>query len=210
MRNSTSCFVVALVAVVSLVTTGVGRDAEQRSPTPVDNQMDAGVILNEGGSASSGGDIVYGGNIVPSGYYFRPFPGYRDYDDIHLEPGPRGELVEYRVRTFGSGVTGTDAGQPYDVNLSLWTDTMGNPAFGVPDTMIPGTLCVYDEVPLGSTTLVCTVPPGISIPDGLWIRVESDQDNCGWLVASGMTLPTPRKTWLYLVSRIFFNSGTLS
>jgi hypothetical protein len=189
MLNSKWCLVIGLLAAALFVTTAVARDAEQRGSFQVDpGSGDLGVLLNEGGAVAPGGDIVYGGANTQSGYFYRPFPGYRDYDDIHLELGPRGGLLEYQVRVYGRDVPplpgSVDTG-PYDVTLSLWTSTFGDPAVGEPDTMI-GTPCIFPAVPLGaSATLVCTVPTPIAIPDGLWIGVEFNQDNCGWLIASG-------------------------
>jgi len=190
MLKSKWCLVIGLLAVALFVTTAAARDADPRGSSQVESTGEAGVILNEGGAVAAEGDVVYG-NVVSSLYYSRPFPGYRHFDDIHLQPGPHGDLVEYRVRTFGSTATGADAGLPYNVEAGLWTDVLGDPALGIPDQLIAGTQCNWVGLPVGATSiLACTVPAGITIPNGLWMGLEFNQDNCGWRIASGIHCPT--------------------
>lgn len=185
--NSKWCLAIGIL--VMLAPVAFARDVELRGSLLVDSPGFVGVVVNDGGAVATEGDVVYG-STVESGYYFRPFPGYRDYDDIHLEAGPRGDLLYYTLNVFGSSVTGSDAGSPFTATVALWTDSAGDPSAGIPDTMIPGTDCVFVDVPTGSSTLQCSVPAGISIPDGLWLSFETTTDNSGWKISDFDTCPT--------------------
>jgi hypothetical protein len=190
MRNSKWTLALAILATAVFVTSAVARDAETRQSTQAEGSgVISGVIVNEGGAAAVDGDLVYG-NVTDSGYYYRPYPGYRDYDDIHIEAGPNGNLVGYTVQVFGSTVSGSQAGSPYDVELNLWTDVLGDPAIGIPDAPIPGTQCNYVGIPTGNFILECTPGGAVALPDGLWMSVEFSTDNAGWRIADFNDCPT--------------------
>jgi hypothetical protein len=190
MRNSKWTLALAILATAVFVTSAVARDAESRGNSQIEGSgIIAGVIVNEGGAAAVDGDLIYG-NANNSGYYYRPYPGYRDYDDIHIEAGPNGNLVGYTIAVFGSTVSGSDAGSPYDVTLELYTDVLGDPSIGQPDAPIPGTQCQYVGIPTGSFLLECTTAGGISLPDGFWMAFETSTNNSGWRIADFNDCPT--------------------
>jgi hypothetical protein len=181
------CLVLGILAVGTFA---MAHDSELNNVTPVDEGATMGGTLIGGtGVTPPEGDVVYRASSF-SGYYFRPFPGYRDYDDIHLEPGPNGDLVKYSFTVFGSTVTGSQAGSPFDVSSALYLDAVGDPSIGIPTTMIPGTDCFFPQVPTGAWTLECVVPAGISIPQGLWMGLEFSTDNSGWRIADFNDCPT--------------------
>jgi hypothetical protein len=190
MLKSKWCLVLGILAIGLFVTSATARDVELKNVTAVDEGASPGGTLVGGtGVTPPEGDVVYRSPNI-SGYYFRPYPGYRDYDDIHLEPGMTGDLVKYSFSVFGSTVSGSDAGSPFTVTSSLWTVDTGDPATGLPDMMIPGTDCTFENVPTGMWTLECVVPAGISIPSGLWMALEFSTDNSGWLIADFNDCPT--------------------
>ncbi len=176
------------MGLIFAITTAVSAqnvpNVPQKAITTVDLGAVAGGQLSAGtglGATGAAGDVVYR-NETLLGSFFRPFPGYRDYDDLHMESG--GELIEYRISVFGSTVSGSQAGSPFDATTSLWTDTQGNPSLGVPDAMIPGSDCSFVGVPAGGVfTLTCKVPAGITVPANLWLAIEFSTDNSGWLLA---------------------------
>ena len=181
------CLVLGILAVGTFA---LAHDVELGNVTQMDEGAAmGGTIMGGAGVSPPEGDVVYGSGPF-SGYYYRPYPGYRDYDDIHLEAGPSGELIKYSITVFGSTSTGSDAPSPGDLWTALWTDTVGNPAIGVPDTMIAGTDCYYTGVPTGLWVLECVVPAGIACQQGLWMSVEFMQDNWGWVIADFNSCPT--------------------
>ena len=184
MLKSNWCLILGILAVGMFVTVGMARDTELNSVTAVDEgAVSGGTLMGGAGVTPPEGDVVYNsGNL--SGYYFRPYPGYRDYDDIHLEAGPNGELVKYSITVFGSTSSGADAGLPFDVTTCLYEDDSGNPAIGTPVAApIAGSCCDFVGVPTGLWTLECVVPAGIAIPQGLWMSFETSTDNSGWTIA---------------------------
>ncbi len=189
MLKSKWCLVLGILAVGMFVTSVSAKDI--KNVTPIDEgATEAGTLTGGTGVTPPEGDVVYNSANI-SGYFFRPFPGYADYDDIHLEPGTNGDLVKYSFSVFGSTTTGADAGSAFDVTSSLYTDVAGDPSVGQPDAMIPGTDCTFVGVPAGGLlTLECVVPAGISIPQGLWMRLEFSTDNAGWLIADFNDCPT--------------------
>jgi hypothetical protein len=172
-----------VLGILAIGTFALAHDIEGNNVTSIDEGATmGGTLMGGAGVTPPEGDIVYHSATL-SGYYFRPYPGYVDFDDIHLEPGPNGDLVKYSFTVFGSMSSGSDAGLPFDVYSALYTDSDGDPAIGIPDTMIAGTDCTWLGVPTGMWVLECVVPAGIEIPQGLWMSLEFSNDNCGWSIA---------------------------
>jgi hypothetical protein len=190
MLRSKWCLVLGILAVGTFA---VAHDVELNSVTSVDEgAVMGGTLMGGAGVTPPEGDVVYGSPNI-SGYYFRPYPGYIDFDDIHLEAHGKyenGELIKYSLTVFGSTSAGSDAGLPFDVYTALWTDAVGDPSVGIPDTMIPNSDCLFLGVPTGLWTLECVVPDGIAIPQGLWMSFETSNDNAGWVIADFNDCPT--------------------
>ncbi len=186
-------FTTTLSALVfaAFAATAVAQQGAELGVTPIDEGATlGGTIISGTGVTPPEGDLVYHSPNM-SGYFYRPYPGYLEFDDIHLEPGPNGDLVKYSFSVFGSTVTGADAGSPYNVHSALYTDDLGDPSVGWPDQPIPGTECDFVNIPAGSMfTLECVAPTGISIPDGLWMFLEFSTDNSGWISADFDDCPT--------------------
>ena len=188
MLKSKWCLVLGILAVGTFA---MARDIDLNSVTAVDDGAVMGGTVMEGtGALATDGDIVYHSANM-SGYYFRPYPGYRDYDDIHLEAGPNGDAVMYSMSVFGSTSSGADAGSAFDVTTCLYEDDSGDPSIGTPlATPIAGSCCTFVGVPTGMWTLTCEVPAGIALPQGLWMSFETTTDNSGWLIADFYDCPT--------------------
>ena len=175
--------ILALVAMLCFCTVAQARNIEMspRVASGDEGGGDIGEVIAGYGGATGCGDVVYR-NTLQSGYYYRPYPGYRDHDDLHLENG--GDVVTYSIATFGSTVSGSMAGSPYDVHTGLWTDSLGDPDWGIPLAEIAGTGCDFLQVPCGHVTLTCNVKPDVvAIPDALWSAIEFSTDNSGWKIA---------------------------
>lgn len=174
----------AVLAMVSFCTVAEGRDIQLTNPMADEGGGFVGEVVSGYGAAAGNGDIVYR-QAVESGYYYRPWPGYRDHDDLHLENG--GTLVKYSINTFGSTTTGADAGSPYDAHTGLWEDLYGDPDIGIPINEISGTGCDFIQVPTGSSTLTCNIKPGaVTIPADLWSSIEFNTDNSGWKIGGAL------------------------
>ena len=178
--------ILAIVAMVSFCTVAQARNIEMspRAASADEGGSIIGEVVSGYGGAAGNGDVVYR-QAVESGYYFRPWPGYRDHDDLHLENG--GDVVKYSINTFGSTTTGSMAGMPYDAHTGLWTDLYGDPDIGIPLNEIAGTGCDFIQVPVGHVTLTCNVKPNVvAIPDALWSAIEFSNDNCGWKIGGSL------------------------
>lgn len=175
----------AVLALVSFCAVVDARDIQMapRTADAAEGGGTVGQILSGHGAGILPGDVIYR-NDVQSGYYFRPYPGYRDHDMLWLENG--GEVIEYTMWTFGSTSSGSQAGSPYDAAMELWEDSYGDPNIGLPLAPIVGTECVFVGVPVGHSELTCLTAPGTIIPDALWSGIEFSTDNSGWKIAGGL------------------------
>ena len=137
-----------------------------------------GTITSGGGVTATQGDLVYQGGerwgwVVP----YRV--GYRDYDDIHLEPGPNGDAIVYGVTVLNHPlVAGAADGT---VATALYSDTDGDPTTGGDFVKIPGTDCTFGPLPPGFRyNLQCELPAPVTIPQFVYMALEFDVNSLCW------------------------------
>lgn len=182
MLKSKWCLVLGILAVGLLVTAATARDSVLTAGTVVpEGMIDMGTLQSGAGAAIVDGDVVFR-NMEASGYFYGPGADWGYWDDIQLEPGVNGEIAEYTVRVVGLG-------DPYEFRTALYYDTLGDPVYGEPGAMIPGSDCVFVDVPSGGwVSVTCVVDAGVVVPDapgGFWLGMDSNDDNAGAGIAGG-------------------------
>jgi hypothetical protein len=132
------------------------------------------VVLLSGGMVGARGSTLVYENWDANGIGLRytPYAGVLVADDIS-PAGTQRELVNYDFTVFAPG-----GSTPYQVTSELYTDSNGLP--GLP---IAGTLCAHTVTVPDQVTLDCTAAPGVILPELVWMVLEFDSDDAGWVVA---------------------------
>ena len=120
-------------------------------------------------------------------YVEAPSAGELYADDVFLEPGSDACLDRYWVRVLGSGILGCESPDTFDIRMSLWSDTVGDPTIGSPLAPIPGATCLVTGLACdgGIMDLECELPVVAPIPDRFWSVLEilpPPNSNGAWIV----------------------------
>lgn len=198
MMKSKWCLVLGILGICLFVTAASARDLEAKIKIDVPEGTQFGGRISSQAGLVATGDVVYSGGTLGTGFfpqdYSFGYPGGStvSFDDIWIEPGPNDVMVGYSVGVYGRADFGEM--QPMTTyTTALWYDTEDppDPNIGLPDTMIPGTECVFVDVPAGLFQLDCyPTDPNITLPRSFWMSLHSTSDSYGWLNAAPVDCPT--------------------